>query len=83
MRQTKASAAIPVQAEGCQNAEACRCAAVECGSVEAGIDFAETEELENPDRIAGEVQSEIVVVHSGTAMEGHSGLEAEGHSGIE
>lgn len=51
--------------------------------MEAGIDFAETEELENPDRIAGEVQSEIVVVHSGTAMEGHSGLEAEGHSGIE
>lgn len=79
----KASAVIPVQAGGCRDAEACRCAVVECGSVEAEIDFAEMEELENLDRIAGEAHSGIEAVHSGIAMEGHSGLEGEGHVGLE
>ncbi len=59
MRQTKASAAIPVQVGGCQDAETWRCAAVVCGSAEAGTDSAETEELERVDRIAGEAHFEI------------------------
>ncbi len=68
MRQTKASAAIPVQVGGCQDAETCRCVAVVCGSVEAGIGFAEMEELEKVDEIVGEAHFEIEVVHSGIAM---------------
>ncbi len=45
--QMKASAEVPVQVEGCRDAVACCFAAVECGFVGAGIDFAGTEELEN------------------------------------